>query len=102
MISILSFTIAGVVGNLCIVALDFYLLKREKLGFIPTLDLLKIILNAVLVLTVSLLFALIGLNNVSFVIIAVFSIVLYLILCCKLKIFSQQELKYFSKSKQNS
>lgn len=102
MISILSFTIAGVVGNLCIVALDFYLLKREKLKFIPTLDLLKIILNAVLVLTVSLLFALIRLNNVSFVIIAVFSIVLYLILCCKLKIFSQQELKYLSKSKQNS
>lgn len=98
-ITILSFTLAGVVGNLMITALNFYLLKKDNIKFIETIDLLKIILNSSIVLAVSLLLSVIGLNNTSFVIISMFSIVLYLILCWKSNIFSKRELKFLSKSK---
>ena len=101
-ISILAFTIAGVIGNLTILTLNYYLLKRENIGFIKTVELLKIILCSTIVLTISLLLGTIGLTNTSFVIIGLFSVIMYLILCWKLKIFSRQELHFLSKSKTNT
>lgn len=101
-ISILAFTIAGVIGNLTILALNYYLLKRENVSFIKTIELLKIILCSTIVLAVSMLLATIGLNNTSFVLIGLFSVVMYLILCWKLKIFSSKELQYLTKSKSNT
>lgn len=97
-LSILSFSIAGVVGYCIIAVLNGYILTRERVEFVKAVDFLKICLATAIALLISILFATIELNNVSFILIVMSSAVVYLALLIKLKILNKKEINYLIKS----
>lgn len=92
-LNIVSFALSSVVGNLTIMALNFYALTRENLKPIKVVDVLKILLASTIALAVSLVLAVIQLNNWTFVLIAMLSVVVYLLVLVKAKIFDKNEIK---------
>lgn len=92
-LNIVSFGISAVLGNLTIMVLNFYVLTRENIQLIKFVDVLKILLASTISLALSLLLALIGLNNITFVLIIMLSVVVYLLVLVKTKIFDKKEIK---------
>ncbi len=92
-LNIVSFGLSSVLGNLAIMILNFYVLTRENIKLIKLLDVLKILLASTISLALSLVLALVGLNNLTFVLIAMLSIVVYLLVLVKTKIFDKKEIK---------
>lgn len=92
-LNIVSFGISAVLGNLTIMVLNFYVLTRENIKFIKLVDVFKILLASTISLALSLLLALIGLNNITFVLIIMLAVVVYLLVLAKTKIFDKKEIK---------
>lgn len=96
-LNILAYTIATSAGYFTIFALNIYELRQQvKININKHFYLKLIILNVVVVGT-SLILMAINNSNVSFVLIGILSIVIYLLMIIKLKLFSKKDINFVFK-----
>lgn len=101
-LNIMSYTLASSVGYFVIFFLNFYELKSEVKIKIEYQFWVKLTTVNIVVLISSLCFMLIGNSSYKFLIVGIFSVVIYLTLLVVLKIFSKTDIKKYLKSEKRS
>lgn len=96
-LNILAFTLANAVGYLVIFFLNFYELLSEVKIKIEQQFWIKITLINIIVIVCSFLMMLIGASIFKFMIVGVFSVVIYLFLLFLFKVFSKEEINKYLK-----
>lgn len=95
--NILAFSLASAIGHFTIFILNIYCLSREiKIAF-PKKFYLKLFCVNALTIIAAMLLSLFGLSNINFVLIGIFSVILYIILFYKFKILKNNEIKIITK-----